>query len=190
MAGHSPPTLIVMILSDSARARAFAVLARLLALALVPIAYFAAPGRARFLACQWALGLRFRDEDLSGLTERTREALMAARAVAFWRDRQLIGVTSGHRSHAEQRRLFADEVGRAGSLHAARTRVLPADESAHVKGIALDVRPIEGARWLDEHGARYGLYRTYRNEWWHFEHRVSRPDLLPHPGARLVSVQR
>ncbi|GAA1944203.1 D-alanyl-D-alanine carboxypeptidase [Amycolatopsis minnesotensis] len=179
-----------MTLSDSARARVFAVLARLLALVLVPIAYCAAPGRARFLACQWALGMRFPAEDLTGLTAHTRDALTAARAVAFWRDRQLIGLTSGHRDHAEQRGMFADEVGRAGSPHAARLRVLPADESAHVKGIALDVRPVEGARWLEEHGARYGLYRTYRNEWWHFEYRASRPELLPHPGARLAAAQR
>ncbi|QWF76949.1 D-alanyl-D-alanine carboxypeptidase [Amycolatopsis sp. CA-230715] len=179
-----------MILSDSARARVFAVLARFLALALVPIAYFAEPGRGRFLACQWALGLRFPAEDLNGLTARTRDALMAARAVAFWRDHHLIGLTSGHRDHAEQRRMFADEVGRTGSLHAARVRVLPADESAHVKGIALDVRPTEGARWLEEHGADYGLYRIYENEWWHFEHRASRPELLPHPGVKLVGVQR
>lgn len=100
-----------------------------------------APGGARFRACQWVLGLRFPEEDLTGLTAPTRDALMAARAVAFWRDHQLIGLTSGHRDPAEQRSLFADEVGRVGSLCAARTRVLPADESAHVIGIAVDVRP-------------------------------------------------
>ncbi|OZM71084.1 D-alanyl-D-alanine carboxypeptidase [Amycolatopsis antarctica] len=177
-----------MIVSDTSRDRIFAILTRFLALALLPFAFVCAPGRARFLACQWALGLRFPDEDLAGLTATTRDALTAARAVAFWRDRRLIGVTSGHRDHARQRELFAEEVARLGSPHAARTRVLPAEESAHVKGIAVDVRPVEGARWLEDHGAAYGLYRTYRNEWWHFEYRTSRPEQRPHPGARLALV--
>jgi hypothetical protein len=50
-------------------------------------------------------------------------------------------------------------------------RVLPPEESCHVKGIAMDVRPSEGACWLEDNGGRYHLYRIYDNEWWHFEYR-------------------
>jgi D-alanyl-D-alanine dipeptidase len=34
----------------------------------------------------------------------------------------------------------------------------------------MDIRPFGGARWLDRHGDEYGLYRTFDNEWWHFEY--------------------
>jgi hypothetical protein len=64
--------------------------------------------------------------------------------------------------------------------------VLPPSESGHVHGIALDVRPVEGARWLERHGGRHHLYRIYANEWWHFEYQPrthSAPPRLPHPGA-------
>lgn len=165
------------------RARVLATFTRLVAVALVPIAFCRAPGRARFLACQWALALRFPAEDLRGLAPETLTAFTHARAEAFWRDGQLIGLTSGHRDVAEQRRIFAEEVRRTGSVSAARRRVLPPEESSHVRGLALDVRPTEGARWLERHGGRYGLYRVYDNEWWHFEYRTVEPVRLPHPDA-------
>ncbi|MER6898653.1 D-alanyl-D-alanine carboxypeptidase, partial [Amycolatopsis sp. NPDC000740] len=60
---------------------------------------------------------------------------------------------------------------------------LPPAQSQHVQGVALDVRPYEGAQWLEVHGGRFGLYRVYDNEWWHFEyHPNGRPQRLPHPG--------
>ncbi|HEU5161471.1 MAG TPA: M15 family metallopeptidase [Streptosporangiaceae bacterium] len=167
------------------KARVLATLTRLIAVLLVPIACCRAPGRARFLACQWALGLRFPAEDLSGLTPETLTAFTRARAEAFWRHRQLIGLTSGYRDAAEQHRIFTREVRRTGSEAAARRRVLPPEESRHVRGLALDVRPAEGARWLERHGWRYGLYRVYDNEWWHFEYRTTPPLRLPHPGTRV-----
>lgn len=160
-----------------------AAVTRLLAVMLLPVAFCRAPGRARFLACQWALGLRFPAEDLGGLAAESRAAFTTARAEAFWRDGQLIGLTSGHRDAAEQRRIFAEEVRRTGSVSAARRRVLPPEESRHVRGLALDVRPAEGARWLERHGGRYGLYRVYDNEWWHFEYATTEPVRLPHPDA-------
>ncbi|CAM5618670.1 MULTISPECIES: D,D-peptidase/D,D-carboxypeptidase VanY-N [Streptomyces] len=153
------------------RDRLFAVLAMVLAVLLLPVAFVRHPGRACELACHWALGIRFPAEDLTGLTDGTRAAFSAARAAALWRHGQLIGLTSGYRDPLVQQRLFDNEVRRAGSPAAARRLVLPPEESRHVKGTALDVRPFEGARWLEEHGARYGLYRTYDNEWWHFEYR-------------------
>ena len=128
--------------------------------------------------------MRFPAEDLTGLSPGTLTALTAARTEAFWRDHQLIGVTSGHRDAATQLRLFLSEVRRSGSPESARTWVLPPSESRHVHGIALDVRPVEGARWLERHGGRHHLYRIYANEWWHFEyqpHSRSAPPRLPHP---------
>ncbi|XNL79593.1 M15 family metallopeptidase [Actinomadura madurae] len=160
-----------------------AAVTRLAGVLLVPVAFCRAPGRARFLACQWALCLRFPAEDLRGLAPETLAAFTHARAEAFWRDGQLIGLTSGHRDAAEQRRIFAAEVRRTGSVSAARRRVLPPEESGHVRGLALDVRPTEGAQWLERHGGRYGLYRVYENEWWHFEYRTVEPVRVPHPGC-------
>ncbi|MCP2337977.1 M15 family metallopeptidase [Actinomadura rupiterrae] len=165
------------------KVRVLAGITRVVGVLLVPVAFCRAPGRARFVACQWALGMRFPAEDLRGLAPDALAAFTRARAEAFWRDGQLIGLTSGHRDAVEQHRIFGEEVWRTGSVEAARRRVLPPEESSHVRGLALDVRPTEGAQWLERHGARYGLYRTYDNEWWHFEFRLVEPVRLPHPGA-------
>ncbi|MFI8933331.1 D,D-peptidase/D,D-carboxypeptidase VanY-N [Streptomyces sp. NPDC053474] len=165
------------------RDRLFAVLAVVLAVLLLPVAFVRDPGRARELACGWALGIRFPAEDLTGLTDGARAAFTAARAEALWRHGQLIGLTSGYRDPLVQQRLFDEEVRRVGSPAAARMLVLPPAESRHVKGTALDVRPFEGARWLEEHGARYDLYRIYDNEWWHFEYR---PDVEVPPTTREI----
>ncbi|MEW9555830.1 D,D-peptidase/D,D-carboxypeptidase VanY-N [Nonomuraea sp. NPDC050783] len=170
------------------RDRLYAALTLVLAALLLPAAFARRPGHARELACHWALALRFPAEDLTGLTDGTRAAFSAARTEALWRHRQLIGLTSGYRDPAVQQRMFEEEARRRGSATAARMLVLPAAESPHVRGIALDVRPHEGARWLEEHGARYDLYRIYDNEWWHFEHHPQRrgtpPRRLAHPGER------
>ncbi|WP_212764237.1 hypothetical protein [Streptomyces sp. I05A-00742] len=61
------------------RDRLFAVLAVVLAVLLLPVAFVRDPGRARELACGWALGIRFPAEDLTGLTEGARAAFTAAR---------------------------------------------------------------------------------------------------------------
>ena len=156
---------------------------RLLAFLLAPVAALAAPGRARHTACQWALRMRFPAENLAGLTPATRTAFEAARTRALWRHGELLGLTSGYRDPVTQAALYAAEVARTGSEEAARRRTLPPHESRHVAGVALDVRPMEGARWLERHGAPYGLHRIYDNEWWHFEYRPGgRPARLPHPG--------
>ncbi|HWD01740.1 MAG TPA: D-alanyl-D-alanine carboxypeptidase [Amycolatopsis sp.] len=170
------------------RAAAYAAAARLLALLLLPVAFVRSPRRARYLACEWALALRYPAEQLDGLTPAARAAFTAARTEAFWRDGQLIGLTSGHRDAAEQHALFTTEVRRRGSAPAARRFVLPPEESAHVAGYGLDVRPSEGAAWLERHGAAYHLHRRYDNEWWHFEyHPDTVPFRLPNPGARAYA---
>jgi zinc D-Ala-D-Ala carboxypeptidase len=160
---------------------------RLLSVALVPLGLVVAPNRARQVACQWALAARFPAENLDGLTPATRAAFEAARTEALWRHGELIGLTDGYRDAQAQARLFADAVRRTGSPAIARRWTLPPHESSHVVGTALDVRPVEGARWLERHGSRHHLYRVYDNEWWHFEYRPGgRPPRLPHPGAPIA----
>jgi D-alanyl-D-alanine dipeptidase len=150
------------------------------------LACVVAPHRARHLACQWALAARFPAENLDGLTPATRAAFEAARTEALWRHGELIGLTDGYRDARAQARLFADTVRRAGSPGLAMMWALPPHESRHVAGTALDVRPVEGARWLERYGPRHHLYRVYDNEWWHFEYRPGgRPPRLPHPGAPI-----
>ncbi len=78
-------------------------------------------------------------------------------------------ITSGKRSDAEQRQLWRNAIATYGSPAAARRWVLPAEESPHVRGEAVDVGPWEGAAWLERNGYRWGLCRTFVNEWWHFE---------------------
>lgn len=90
------------------------------------------------------------------------QAAAAADGVELW-------ITSGWRSAEEQQRLVEEAIQRYGSEEEAHRWVLPPEVSAHVSGTAIDVGPTEGALWLDEHGWRYGLCRTYANEIWHFE---------------------
>lgn len=167
----------------------YRVVTRLLAFSLTSIAALVTPGRARHTACRWALRMRFPAENLAGLAPATRAAFEAARAEALWRHGELLGLTSGYRDPATQAALYAAEVERTGSEAAARRWTLPPHESRHVAGVALDVRPAEGARWLEEYGASYGLYRVYDNEWWHFEYcAAGRPARRPHPG--IVVAER
>jgi D-alanyl-D-alanine carboxypeptidase len=189
---HPASTVVAVnelrVTSPRIRDRVYAAVTMLIAVLVLPVTFLCRRGRGRELACSWALHLRFPSEDLTGLTEGARAAFSAARAEAFWRHGQIIGLTSGYRDPSVQQRLYDEEVRRSGSPASARLLVLPPNESSHVKGIALDIRPREGARWLEEHGARYHLYRTYDNEWWHFEHRPddNRPPMrLPHPGATV-----
>jgi D-alanyl-D-alanine carboxypeptidase len=78
-------------------------------------------------------------------------------------------VTSGFRGAATQQRLYDQAIAKYGSPERARHWVLPPAESAHVKGLAVDVGPPAAAAWLEKHGVRYGLCRRYVNEGWHFE---------------------
>ena len=164
---------IVMGMDERRRDPVYRLVTRLLAIALTPPAALTTPGRARHTACQWALRLRFPAEDLTGLDPAARAAFEQARARALWTHGELLGLTSGYRDHATQ-----------AALHAAdrQALTLPPHESRHVAGLALDVRPAEGARWLEEHGGRHGLYRIYDNEWWHFEYCPDGPPVrLPYP---------
>ena len=63
-----------------------------------------------------------------------------------------------------------------GSADEAARWVATPDTSAHVSGDAVDLGPARARAWLAEHGARYGLCQTYRNEPWHFELRPGAVD--------------
>ncbi len=113
--------------------------------------------------------------DVDHLTPAVRRALDRASKDAAAQSISL-QVTSGWRSPAKQQRLFDEAITKYGSPQKARRWVLPPEESEHVKGRAVDVAPRSAARWLEQHGVRYGLCRRYANEPWHFEL------LAPHRG--------
>jgi len=106
--------------------------------------------------------------DVRHLTATVRSAV--ARAMEAARaDGVDLRVTSGYRSKALQQQLYEEAVAKYGSPEVARQWVLPPNESAHVRGEAVDVGPPKGADWLREHGVRFGLCQRYANESWHFE---------------------
>ncbi|WP_459963504.1 M15 family metallopeptidase [Nocardia sp. IFM 10818] len=115
----------------------------------------------------------------SAFTEAEKAAVVEG--VTVW-------ITSGHRTYGEQLWLWEDGIARYGSPEAAQQWVLPPEESTHVSGEAIDVGPREGAQWLEDNGYRWGLCRTYDNEWWHFELAtvpgVACPARLPDASAR------
>jgi D-alanyl-D-alanine carboxypeptidase len=89
----------------STRDKIFAAATKALARCMLPVAHLRAPGHAHYVACQWALAIRFPAENLEGLHPALFVAFTAARTEAFWRDGRLIGVTSGHRDAADQYRM-------------------------------------------------------------------------------------
>jgi hypothetical protein len=107
-----------------------------------------------------------------GTTNMQQPAAMAVKAAfAAARDAGLHpAIRSAWRSAEYQQVLFDRAVRTYGSETEAARWVLSPNRSAHVKGYAVDVQPRSAATWLEAHGARYGLCRTYDNEWWHFEY--------------------
>ncbi|MFF2084331.1 M15 family metallopeptidase [Nocardia sp. NPDC058176] len=87
-----------------------------------------------------------------------------------------LSITSGYRTYEQQQWLWQDGLATYGSPEETRRWVLPPEESTHVSGRAIDVGPQVGAQWLETNGNRWGLCRTFDNEWWHFE-------LVTAPGA-------
>ncbi|SEC25514.1 D-alanyl-D-alanine carboxypeptidase [Nocardioides exalbidus] len=104
-----------------------------------------------------------------------RSAFQEARAAAE-RDGVRLVITSGWRSRAHQERLYEDALVKYGSPEEANRWVATPDQSAHVTGDAIDIGPTDGAIWVGQHGAEFGLCQTFANEMWHFE-------LLTTPGG-------
>lgn len=95
-------------------------------------------------------------------------------------------VTSGWRSAERQAELHREAIEKYGSANKARQWVLPAEESEHVRGGAVDVGPPAAVTWLEQHGVRFGLCQRYANEPWHFERLAGAkgsvcPAMEPHP---------
>ncbi|QJW36238.1 M15 family metallopeptidase [Cellulosimicrobium protaetiae] len=104
----------------------------------------------------------------TGLDPELERRFDAARAAAD-ADGVELTLTSGWRTAAEQQELVDAALERYGSAEEAHRWVLPPETSEHVAGLAIDVGPTDGALWLEQHGAAFGLCRTYANELWHFE---------------------
>ncbi len=124
---------------------------------------------------------------IAGLDPELRAAVQAAADDAE-RDGVTLSVNSGWRSRAHQQELFAQAVAEHGSEEEALRWVATPDTSQHVTGDAVDIGPPRAAAWLGEHGAAYGLCRTFANEAWHFELATapgdSCPAMLPDAGSR------
>lgn len=101
-------------------------------------------------------------EPLLALAYTMAEREAHAAGVPMW-------INSGYRSPAEQQAMWEDGLRTYGTPEEARRWVLPPEESTHVTGRAVDIAPRDGAAWLEANGNRWGLCRTFDNEWWHFE---------------------
>lgn len=98
------------------------------------------------------------------LLEALRQAATNARD-----DGIVLIVDSGWRSRNYQEQLFEQAVSKYGSAEKAAQWVARPGTSAHELGQAVDIGPSDGARWLSDHGAAYGLCQIYRDEPWHYE---------------------
>jgi D-alanyl-D-alanine carboxypeptidase len=85
-------------------------------------------------------------------------------------------IVSGFRTLERQKYLFNQAVKKYGSYKEAAKWVAPAHVSHHPLGLAIDVNyPNEpaAAKWLEVNGYKFGLCRTFKNEWWHFEGNIA-----------------
>jgi hypothetical protein len=119
------------------------------------------------------------DEEIPGVANLEPALLGALRqaATAAANDGVEFSVDSGWRSPEYQERLLHEAVSKYGSETEAARWVATPNTSAHVSGDAVDIGPVDAAAWLSEHGAKYGLCRTYGNEPWHYE---LRPEAIDH----------
>ncbi|MFC8130792.1 M15 family metallopeptidase [Streptomyces sp. NPDC057302] len=78
-------------------------------------------------------------------------------------------INSGWRSPQYQDQLLREAISKYGSKAEAARWVATAKTSPHVSGDAVDIGRSNAAKWLSEHGERYGLCQIYRNEPWHYE---------------------
>ncbi|MFD0203408.1 MULTISPECIES: D-alanyl-D-alanine carboxypeptidase family protein [Saccharothrix] len=125
------------------------------------------PGPETGPACP--LDGRYVDEQPEGLRPDVLRAWRELRAAAAGQGVGLC-LNDGKRSVGQQRREFEDAVRRFGTEELAARYVLPPEKSMHVKGIAVDVQPLESAAWVQRHGPALGWCRRYLNEEWHFEY--------------------
>ncbi|RAS66848.1 D-alanyl-D-alanine carboxypeptidase-like protein [Lentzea atacamensis] len=117
-----------------------------------------------------AIDERYLDEAPEGLPPHVRQAWQALRAKASEQGVQLC-LNDGKRSRQQQQKEFDDAVEKFGTEELASRYVLnPPDRSMHVIGLAVDIQPIESAKWVEKNGSTFGWCRRYENEQWHFEY--------------------
>ncbi|MER6670884.1 D-alanyl-D-alanine carboxypeptidase family protein [Amycolatopsis japonica] len=116
-----------------------------------------------------AVDKRYVDEDTFGMRPDVIEAWNAMRTKAKAQNITLC-VNDGKRSRAQQQREFDKAVERFGSVEQAKKWALQPETSMHVKGIAVDIQPLNSASWVDKNGGPLGWCRRYDNEKWHFEY--------------------
>jgi LAS superfamily LD-carboxypeptidase LdcB len=119
------------------------------------------------------------DEEYPGIANLDPVLLVAMQEAATAAEQEegiVIRVTSGWRSREYQRQLLHDAIAEFGSEEEAAKWVATPDNSPHVSGDAIDIRPPRARAWLSENGAEYGLCQIYRNEPWHFELRPEAPE--------------
>lgn len=125
------------------------------------------PGPETGPACP--LDMRYVDEEPGGLRQDVLDAWHRLRATAGEQGVRLC-VQDGKRSVGQQQREFDEAVRRFGNAELAARYVLPPEKSMHVKGLAVDVQPLESAGWVERNGRALGWCRRYLNEEWHFEY--------------------
>lgn len=126
---------------------------------------------------------RYVDEPPKGLRRDALDAWRRLRATAAEQGGRLC-LHDGKRSVGQQQREFDEAVRRFGTEELAARYVLPPEKSMHVKGIAVDVQPLDSAAWVERNGQALGWCRRYENEPWHFEYSRNHvtegcPALLP-----------
>jgi D-alanyl-D-alanine carboxypeptidase len=122
-------------------------------------------------------GVTVFDDAIPGVSKLDPALLSALRqaATAAGADGVAFVVDSGWRSPEYQEHLLQAAISQYGSAAEAARWVASPDTSAHVSGDAVDLGR-DAAAWLSEHGAAYGLCRTYGNESWHYELRPEAVD--------------
>jgi D-alanyl-D-alanine carboxypeptidase len=122
-------------------------------------------------------GVTVFDDAVPGVAKLDPALLDALRqaATAAQGDGVAFVVDSGWRSPEYQERLLQEAISEYGSAAEAARWVASPDTSEHVSGDAVDLGR-DGAAWLSEHGAAYGLCRIYGNESWHYELRPEAVD--------------
>jgi D-alanyl-D-alanine carboxypeptidase len=117
-----------------------------------------------------AIDARYLDETPDGLRPEVLQAWKLLRAKAAEQGVQLC-LNDGKRSRRQQQKEFDEAVKKFGTEELASRYVLnPPDRSMHVIGFAVDIQPIESAKWVEKNGSTFGWCRRYENEQWHFEY--------------------
>ncbi|WP_434445062.1 D-alanyl-D-alanine carboxypeptidase family protein [Lentzea sp. E54] len=113
---------------------------------------------------------RYFDEKPEGLPPEVLQAWLKLRAKASEQG-VTVCLNDGKRSRRQQQAEFDEAVRKFGSEELASRYVLnPPDLSMHVIGLAVDIQPIESAKWVEKNGGVFGWCRRYENEQWHFEY--------------------